>query len=115
MRQSKFVKETTLLWGGDTIVGFDVAKAVSFFKENDVSVVAGKFIDDRSFLAGKFGVVELDEQHRVLSFEEKPAVQKSNIAAIFFYVIKRVDLFELSLLLGLFIRRDRNKVSVSFL
>ena len=89
--KEKNINEDVLVWGGDTLFNFDLKKCMDFFKEKRSSVVAGKGVSDKSFLVKQFGVIETNEDLKVIGFEEKPSAPKSNIASACFYLFKRED------------------------
>ena len=76
---------------GDNLCGLDLKKLVNFSDEKNSSVFAAKDIPDKSILC-KMGIVEIDDDQKVLGFEEKPEHPKSSLAATMIYLIKRSDL-----------------------
>ena len=50
-------------------------------------LLGGEF-DDLEYLGKNFGVVELDENNKVIGMEEKPIYPKSNIGLFAFYLFK---------------------------
>ena len=65
---------------GDNIFDYDFSRAISEFNDGALNVV--KEVQDPE----RYGVVEFDENKKVLSIEEKPAQPKSNFASVGLYV-----------------------------
>ncbi|MCQ2466567.1 MAG: glucose-1-phosphate thymidylyltransferase RfbA [Clostridia bacterium] len=69
--------------------GTSLRNAVKNAEENNRATVFGYYVNDPE----RFGVVEFDENNKVVSVEEKPAVPKSNyaITGLYFYPAKVSD------------------------
>lgn len=65
---------------GDNIFDYDFTESIKSFKSG--AKVFAKKVEDPE----RFGVVEFDEQNKVLSIEEKPKVAKSNYAVVGMYI-----------------------------
>jgi glucose-1-phosphate thymidylyltransferase len=65
-------------------------KSVEVVKEERKSVVFGYYVTDPE----RYGVVEFDQSHNVISIEEKPKVPKSNFAVVglYFYTNEVVNI-----------------------
>lgn len=80
--------EPILLILGDNIFNFDLTASLGRFEayrsqENKAAMVFGVH---RETLAQQYGVIEMDQNGKVLSIEEKPAEPKSDIAQTGIYV-----------------------------
>ena len=76
--------EPILVILGDNIFNFDLKKSVNEFeKSKSGAKIFGVHLDTQS---RQYGVVEMDEQGKVLSIEEKPEHPKSDIAQIGVYM-----------------------------
>ncbi|MEW5744288.1 MAG: glucose-1-phosphate adenylyltransferase [Nitrospirota bacterium] len=65
-----------LILSGDHIYKMDYAKMLAFHLEHDaVGTIASIEVDRRS--ASSFGIMETDEEHRIIGFEEKPKEPKT--------------------------------------
>ncbi len=79
---------------GDSVYKMDYRKVIAYHKEKgaDITVVyqdmAGKDLS-------RFGIMELDEDQRLLEFEEKPIMPKTSNASLGIYVISRELLIRL--------------------
>ncbi len=91
----KKINEDLLVIAGDNLFEFSLKELVNFGLEKKASVVALKYFENKSFLANKFGVVELSESKKIISFEEKPKNPKSNFGATACYYFIKKDLQKL--------------------
>jgi glucose-1-phosphate thymidylyltransferase len=91
--------EDLLVAAGDNLVGYSFPKYVDFWREKGGSAIALYEVADRELLKS-YGVVELDEDDRVVGFEEKPAQPRSNLAATAAYLYRAQDLELLAGYLG---------------
>jgi glucose-1-phosphate thymidylyltransferase len=70
---------------GDNLIGYDLRDYVRFWREHGGSAIALRHEPDAELIK-QYGVVELDETGRVVSFEEKPAAPRSSLAATAAYL-----------------------------
>jgi glucose-1-phosphate thymidylyltransferase len=84
-----------LVVAGDNLIGYSLPDFVTFRLEKGGSAIAVHEVDDRELLS-QYGIVVLDEDDRVVGFEEKPAEPKSNLAATASYLYRGADLERLS-------------------
>jgi glucose-1-phosphate thymidylyltransferase len=84
-----------LVVAGDNLIGYSLPDFVTFWREKGGSAIAVHEVDDRELLS-QYGIVVLDEDDRVVGFEEKPAEPKSNLAATAAYLYRGADLERLS-------------------
>ena len=78
-----------LVVAGDNLFQFSLQEFVDFFVKKNCSVIACRDVQDKSLIAKKYGVVELDSNQLVIGFEEKPPNPKTTIAATACYVFKK--------------------------
>ena len=83
--------EDLLVVAGDNLIGYSLPDYVAFWREKGGSAIALYEVADRELLKG-YGVVELDEDDRVVGFEEKPAEARSDLAATAAYLYGGEDL-----------------------
>src|SRR5205807_958858 len=74
------VDEDLFVVAGDNLIGYSLPDYVEFWREKGGSAIALQQVGDRDLLK-HYGVVELDEDDRVVGFEEKPNEPKSDLAA----------------------------------
>jgi glucose-1-phosphate thymidylyltransferase len=87
--------EDLLVVAGDNLIGYSLPEFVEFWRAKDGSAIAVYEVEDRALLP-QYGVVELDEDDRVVGFEEKPAEPKSDLAATAAYLYRADDLERLN-------------------
>ena len=104
---------------GDGIYKLNYNKVLEYHinKKADVTIVTTTL--DKNKDATRFGVVSVDDNGRIVDFEEKPLVSKSNMVSTGIYVIRRRLLIELleqaiqderyDLVKDIFIRHKDNK------
>jgi glucose-1-phosphate thymidylyltransferase len=83
--------EDLLVVAGDNLVGYPLPELVGFWRDKGGSAIAVHEVTDAELLKG-YGVVELDADGRVVSFEEKPAHPRSSLAATAAYLYRAQDL-----------------------
>lgn len=86
-----------IITSGDAIYKMDYEKVLEYHigKKADITVVCKELKDGED--ARRFGTVKMDEDMRILDFEEKPMIAKSNIISTGIYVIRRrllIDMIE---------------------
>jgi glucose-1-phosphate thymidylyltransferase len=91
IEQAGLQGEDLLVIAGDNLIGYSLPEFVDFWREKGGSAIAVHEVEDRALLA-HYGVIELDENDRVVGFEEKPAEPKSNLAATAAYLYRGTDL-----------------------
>lgn len=86
--------EDLLVIGGDNIFDFDLKGFVNFAKEKKPAVTVGMFDINNKEEATKYGVLSVDNDKRIVDFEEKPQKPKSSLIAMCLYYLpnKTIDL-----------------------
>lgn len=79
-----------LVIAGDNVLDFSLSRFVAYADEKKTSCIMRYYEPSEKKLT-KCGVVELDDQDRILSMEEKPAQPKSHWCCPPFYVYTRGD------------------------
>ena len=85
------VDDDVLVLAGDNLFDFSLVDFVAFFHQVDQNCITAHELLDQKALR-RTGVIETDEQDRVVSFEEKPKQPKSSLAVPPFYLFKRETL-----------------------
>jgi glucose-1-phosphate thymidylyltransferase len=91
------ISEEVLVVGGDNLFEFDLGKAWTFFKQKGSSIVGLYDMVDKAKVAGLYGVVSVDENLKIVEFEEKPKEPKSALisTALYFLTAQDLDLLRL--------------------
>ena len=79
--------EDLLIVAGDNLIGYSLRDFVGFWRAKGGSALVVHEVPDRSLLR-TYGVVELDEDDRVVGLEEKPAEPKGDLAATASYLYR---------------------------
>ena len=79
-----------LVIAGDNVLDFSLTKFIRYAKEKNTSCIMRYFEGSQQKLT-KCGVVQIDENDRIIGMEEKPAQPKSNWCCPPFYFYTRED------------------------
>lgn len=77
------IKDDLIIVAGDNLFSFGLERFLDFFKTHGLSIAAYKYPYKHEL--SHYGLVELDEASRVVSFQEKPDEPKSDLVAICLY------------------------------
>lgn len=92
LERAGIVDDDVIVIAGDNLFDYDLQELVDFWRGKGVaSAVAVRDVGDLR-LASRYGVVELDEDDRVVAFEEKPPAPTSTLCATATYVYHREHL-----------------------
>ncbi len=86
------VDDNLLVVGGDNLFNFNLQEYVLFANKKSPAVTIGIYDIGDIEEAKKFGVVDIDENNKILSFEEKPSSPTSSLIAMCFYYFPRSSL-----------------------
>jgi len=89
------IEDDVFIVGGDNLFKFDLRGLFELFKEKKASVIALYDVEDRSIAAGKYGVVEIDENNKITALEEKPENPKTSLVSTACYIFNEEDIEEL--------------------
>lgn len=89
--QKENISDDLLIAAGDNLFEFSLRNLVQYQQEKNSSVLAFYNLKDKSKLANKFGVGILDQDQKLVDFEEKPDKPKSTLAATCLYVLTKDD------------------------
>jgi glucose-1-phosphate thymidylyltransferase len=92
LERAEIVDDDVLVIAGDNLFDYDLQDLVDFWRGKGVaSAVAIRDVGELR-LARQYGVVELDEDDRVVAFEEKPADPTTTLCATATYIYHREHL-----------------------
>jgi len=86
------VEGDLLVIAGDNLFEFSLGNLVLLFRRRQAPVVGICDLKDPAILAGKYGVVEMDDQGRISGFWEKPENPRTTLASTGVYAFRRQDL-----------------------
>ena len=81
------IQDNILVLAGDNLFEANIPSMIEISRTHEATVFASYRFPNRSALKNRFGVVVVDNNGRVLGFEEKPDEPQSNLAATALYVI----------------------------
>ena len=82
---SKNILDDIMIILGDNLFEFDLRKAMDFYYEKKAPVVGGQYENDTDLLT-RLGVIEADENGKIVGFEEKPPQPEGNIKSLGIYI-----------------------------
>ena len=92
LERAGILDEDVIVIAGDNLFDYDLQALVGFWRGKGVaSAVAIRDVGDLR-LASQYGVVELDEDDRIVAFEEKPQTPTTTLCATATYVYHREHL-----------------------
>ena len=94
--QEAKIDDDLLVIAGDNLFEYRLADFNKFFQQKKSSVVACKDMGSKEEVKGKFGVVEVDKDKKVIGFEEKPENPESALAATACYLFTAKDVKEVA-------------------
>ncbi len=87
------IADDIIVLAGDNLMDFSLASFYDFYRQVDSDCICVKRIPRED--TGRFGIVVMDENSRILDFEEKPKNPKSDIGAFAIYIYKKETLKKL--------------------
>lgn len=90
--QNKDIQDDVIVIGGDNLFEFSIVNLIDLFKQKNSSIVAVRDLIDKEKLANKFGVIELNDDFKIIGFEEKPENPKTSLASTCCYLFTKDDM-----------------------
>ncbi|MBW3015193.1 nucleotidyltransferase family protein [Candidatus Woesearchaeota archaeon] len=84
------INDDLLIIAGDNLFEFSLKKFIRSYLNN--SSLALYDLQDPIKLSRKFGTVEIDQNRKIIGFEEKPVKPKTSLAATFCYLLRKQDI-----------------------
>ncbi len=90
------IEDDVLIMGGDNLFAFNSQSFFSYANEKKPAVTIGTYDVKEKKLASHYGVIHIDPQHNVRTFEEKPSQPTSTLAslALYFYPKEMLPLLD---------------------
>ncbi|MFC1809310.1 nucleotidyltransferase family protein [Candidatus Omnitrophota bacterium] len=85
----KRIHEKTLIIAGDNLFDFNLDQFFSLFNEKNALGVIGAFDVKDKELAKQYGILDIDEEGRIVSFVEKPKDPPSTFASLALYLFSK--------------------------
>jgi len=89
------VEEDILIIAGDNLFKFDLINFIDFYKEKKHSVIALYDVKDKNIAAKKLGVVEINDNNKIIDLEEKPENPKTTLVSTACYILTKESINEL--------------------
>ena len=86
------INDDALVIAGDNLFDFDLRDMVREYYLKKTSMVAVFDIQDKAKAAGKYGIIETNDEGRIIGFEEKPLQPKTTFVSTACYIFTRADL-----------------------
>ena len=86
--------DSYLVMAGDNLLDFDLSSFIDFSKKKDTSCVMCQEENDLK-KKQKTAIITIDEDNKILSYEEKPKEPKGNLAVPPFYVYRHEDIIRI--------------------
>ena len=84
----KNLNDDIIVVAGDNLFELSLIEVASFFKKRKSNVIVLHDVKDLE-LAKQYGIVEIDDNNRVINFEEKPVSPKSTLASTGIYLFPK--------------------------
>ncbi len=88
------IEDDLIVIGGDNLFELSLKKFVEFQNEKKSAVIASRDIKDKESIK-LYGVLSINENNKIINFEEKPSEPKSSLAStcIYFFPKEIINLF----------------------
>jgi glucose-1-phosphate thymidylyltransferase len=85
----KKIDDHILIIASDNLFEFELKDFIEFSKNKGTSTVAALDLLEKEKIAKRFGTIEIDNNNKIISFEEKPENPKSTLASTACYFIHK--------------------------
>ncbi len=104
------LNEDLLIIGGDNLFDFDLNELIAFYRAKKKTVVLLYDMKDKERVRGKYGVLEMDSDLKIINSEEKPENPKSTLISTACYIFTKEDLA----LIGDYLAAGNNPDAIGF-
>jgi len=85
------INEDLLLIAGDNYLTVDLSEFISFFRKKNAPCLITYVLKNKED-GKKFGIVETNDNFKILDIEEKPEEPKTNLAVVASYCVRKEDI-----------------------
>lgn len=86
------IDDDLLVIGGDNLFDYNLDEYLSFARAKEYAVTIGLYDINNLQESKRFGVVSLNSENKIISFEEKPQQPESTLIAMCFYYLPKKSL-----------------------
>jgi len=86
------LSDDLLIIGGDNLFDFDLRDLIDFYRAKKNSVVLLYDMKEKERVKGKYGVLEINSDFKIINSEEKPETPKSTLISTACYIFSKEDL-----------------------
>jgi len=90
--EKNLITEDLLVMGGDNLFDYNLEEYQKASEKNRPHVTIGLYDIEDWEGAKKFGIVQLDQENKIISFDEKPQKPKSTLTAMCLYYLPKESL-----------------------
>lgn len=90
--EDRHIEDDLLIVGGDNLFDGQLHEFLSFAKRKSPGPVIGVYDIKNKEQATKYGVIRMDEDNRIIDFQEKPKIPKSTLIAMCLYYFAKEKL-----------------------
>ena len=90
--EDRHIDDDVLIVGGDNLFDSQLREFLSFAKGKSPSPVIGVYDIKNKEQSTKYGVIKMDQDNRIIDFEEKPKIPKSTFIAMCLYYFAKEKL-----------------------
>jgi len=91
MKKAK-INDDLLVVAGDNLFEIDFTDFIKYFKKQGTTICLKDFKGSSREIISQYGLVTLDDDKRIIDFEEKPAQPQSTLVAMCLYIFAKGDL-----------------------
>ncbi len=86
------INDDLLIIAGDNLFDFSLVDFINYYKSKSCPVIALYDMKDKEKVRGRYGVVLLDKNNKIIGFEEKPNEPKSTFVSTACYILPKETL-----------------------
>ena len=90
--ESESINEDIIVLAGDNYFTYDLNELYQYYKKINTSLIIGYRVSEDILNQKKYGIVEINQNGKVIGFQEKPENPKTNIVVPAIYIYKKETL-----------------------